>query len=227
MSEANTTPRITVTLSPHQDIPKGLVEEDMVAAANFVMRSFLTYLPEDMTLDGSDELEIRLGTEGEDFRFIRKGKKAIAYQPRFDFQEYKKAGREGRETILLEALGAMVDRIAHAFRDDRRAVKKARKDAAKNGLEVSFPVERLCGDVPEEVPGKTIQVLRTLTRNGERWHVEVLGKKGRVLKKDKIAQGVDRTKARKRFQGFTWRDSEFVLVSQAGKDTYSLDLATA
>lgn len=226
MSDAPMTPEFTVTLSPHQRWPKKATQAEMIDGANLVLPGLLSYLEAPLPLDGARRIEIRLGSAGDDPRYQRVDEtQSIVYQPAFDLEAWKAATEEEQDAHMLEALGGIVDRLAHAFRGDRRGLKKARKQAAKKGFETRYRVARLCTEVPDEIRGQEIHVLRRLGRGGDDWVAELKGKKGSVLLKDEIASGLRLRKARQRFRKAAFEDGAFVIFGEKGNANYRLDVA--
>lgn len=135
MSDEPTTPEFRVTLSPHQRWPRKAVREELVTSANFILPTLLSHLAAPLPLDGSHRIEIRLGAEGDDPRYHKDGEEAVVYQPAFDVAAWQEADDEASDLLMLEAVGGIVDRLAHAFRGDRRGVKNALKQAARDGFD--------------------------------------------------------------------------------------------
>lgn len=226
-SDETTIPELSISLSPHASLPKGMKKTTVVAEAEFILELLTATLPVDMPLDGSDELEIRLGDSGDDPRYESKRDRAVVYQTEFDFKAWKTADDEEKREALLEALAGIVDRVAHAFRNDRKPIKEAVKKIKRSKWEAQLAEPDLSAEVPEAVKGSRLEVLRKLTPEGEEWWVEVRSEAGRLLKKDKIADDVSAAEARKLYADSKWVGTEYRLLDKKGKLTYSLELPGA
>lgn len=223
MSSEVNQPQISVAISPHASLPKGFKSAEFEEQADFVLRLFMAYIPEVFPLDGSEELIVRLGSSGDEGRYKRHGKKSICYAETFAFPDWKSAKEQDRRELLLEALSNMIDRVAHAFRGDRRAIKDAAKKVRSSDFQATVEQEALQKDSPEGVPVK-LEVLRTVVRKGEDWLLQVRGEKGKVLKKDSIAKEVSPEAGRKRFVTSRWEGTKFMLLDHKGKTSYSYQI---
>lgn len=219
------TPDMNVTISPHVAIPKGTKEDVLTCDADFVLEVLFAYLPDEFPLDGCSETEIRLGSSGDDPRYERKGQKSVVYAEGFDFKEWKKVKVAERNDYLLEQLSGTIDRIAHAFRGDRRALKEAVKKVKNANFSARIPEAELSVDQPEAAVH--VEVFREVSPKGEDWGVEVLGPSGKVVKREWIQKGIDGEKARKLFQKSRFKKGEFCLLDAKGKATFKLDLDEA
>lgn len=223
-NDDTTIPELSISLSPHEELPKGMKKAAVVEEAEFILELLTATLPDNLPLDGSDELEIRLGGSGDDPRYEAMKDHSVVYQPDFDFQAWKKADEEEKREAMLTALAGIVDRVAHAFRNDRKSIKEAVKKIKRSKWEAQLPEPDLSDAVPEEVKGSQLEVYRKLTPGGEEWWVEVRNKAGRLLKKDKIAHDVSSAEARKLYADSKWVGTEYRLLDKKGKLTYSLEL---
>lgn len=216
------TPELSVSISPYASVPKGTKEDVLVDTADFVLEVLFAYLPDTYPLDGATKTEIRLGDSGDDPRYERKGTKSVVYLDKFDFKEWKKIKVAEREEFLLEQLSSTIDRIAHAFRGDRRALKEAVKKVKNSNFSARIAEAELSVD-PEDAPLQ-VHVFREVSPKGEDWGVEVLGPAGKVVKRECIKQGVDPDKARKLFSKARFKKGEFALLDAKGKVAFKLDL---
>jgi hypothetical protein len=216
------TPELSVTISPHASIPKGTKEDVLKDAADFVLEVLFAYLPDEYPLDGASQTEIRLGTSGDDPRYARKGNKSVVYVDKFDFKAWKKTKVADRQEFLLEQLSGTIDRIAHAFRGDRRALKEAVKKVKNSNFSARIAESGLSLDPPDLAV--QVEVFREVSPNGEDWGVEVLGPAGKVVKREWIKKGVDSEKARELFKKSRCKKGEFALLDSKGKATFTLSL---
>lgn len=217
------TPEMCVTISPYASVPKGTKESVLVDTADFVLEVLFAYLPDEYPLDGATQTEIRLGDCGDEPRYERKGAKSIVYVDKFDFKGWKNTKVAEREEFLLEQLSGTIDRIAHAFRGDRRALKEAVKKVKNSNFSARIAEAQLSVDPPEA--SIQVEVFREVSPKGEDWGVEILGPAGKVVKREWIKRGVDSDQARKLFQKSCFKKGEFHLLDAKGKATFKLDLS--
>lgn len=220
-------PELSIVVSPHEELPKSVKAPALLEEARFILELLAAELPDDFPLDGSDELEIRLGDSGDDPRYEPGKERAVVYQTDFDFMAWKKASKADKREVLLDALAGIVDRVTHAFRGDRKPIKEAVKKIKRAKFEAQVAEPDLSAPVPEQAKGAELVVLRKLTPDGEEWWVEVRNKAGRLLKKDKITDDVSTTEARKLYADSKWVGTEYRLFDKNGKLTYSLELPEA
>lgn len=222
-----TTPDFTISISPEISPPKGVKEEDVKDRARFILDLLLAHIGDALPLDGSESIDLRLGDCGDEPRYKKGKKQSIAYMDSFDFKEFKKANAKAKEELLLDQLAGILDRIAHAFRGDRKIIQDAKKNVLKAGFEAKTEITDLGTPVPEAAQGARLAVVRHLTRKGEDWTIEVKGKAGRVLRREVVAKGVDTEDATEKFKSFKWQDCSYVLLNAKGKASYKLELSEA
>lgn len=225
MSDSNR-PDVSICISPHAEVPKGVDQDKLREQAEFVLEILGAYLPEDYPLDGLPETEFRLGDSGKEPRYKRLKNRSVCYVEGFDFKAWKKAKADDRIELVLDAVSDMIDRLVQAFRGDRNALKKAVREVRRAGFEAEVEETKLSVD-PQGIPFE-FKVLRHITRKGEDWGVEVQkrdsrGRK-RSLHKEWIAKNVDSEKARTRYRKSRWKESQFALLNSSGKVTYEYAL---
>jgi hypothetical protein len=94
---------------------------------------------------------------------------------------------------------------------------------AKLTAKVEAP--ELASVIPFGIVGWEVRVYRVLSRAGEAWELEVLDRRGRVLRTEAVAETAPRDAAGPRFVGFEWAGTEFLLLDDDGRATYRIELA--
>ena len=220
MSDEVKRPVLEVSISPHASLPKGFKNKEFEDEADFVLRLFLAFMPKEYPLDGSEKLSIHFGQCGDEGRYVRDGNVSSCFAEKFDFAAYKKAKDNEKLEQLLEGIASIIDRVAHAFRGDRRAIKEASKKVRNGEFQATVEEPELKLDSPEGVIIK-LEVLRSVSRKGEDWELQIRGEKGKVISKEPIARDVAPGEGRKKFATSKWDGFNFVLMDLKGKSSYT------
>lgn len=225
MQKDPSTPRVRVTVSPHSPELAPNDRKALLASARFALELLLAHLDEEVPLDGASKIEVRLGANGPDPRYERVGSRSVVYQVAFDYAAWAEAGASERDGLMLEALVAILDRVAQAFRCRRAPLKDAARRAVRAKFTARVPAPALASDVPFGVVGWTLQVLRVVSRAGESWILEISDKRGRVVRQEPVVDPAPREAPRPRFVDYEWSETEYRLLDDQGSVAFRVELA--
>lgn len=217
---------LSLTTSPHAKLPRGVTAEKFEAATLHLKELFLANLPDGFVLDGNGTLELRFGDRGEDdeTRYLRGRTGSVCYVEGFDFSQWKTAGPAAQDAQVLEAMVSTVDRIAHAFRSDRNAVKAAAKKLQDSQFRGRVPEPDLSQTLED---GNEVRVVRDLSRDGVLWDVEVTNGRSKVLHSESLGKASDDETMRKKYRKSRLKGSEYQLLNAEGRPSFRLSLEKA